>query len=109
MKMTNQFVLFNTFFFLMIRRPPTSTLFPYTTLFRSHQYAPYILACLADRHCANASSRLARLRNPKYAAKANAATTSKTVITLRRTDAFGSWRTLEPFCSGMEIFLIPRR
>src|SRR5260370_11717384 len=26
---------FRTFFFLMIRRPPRSTLFPYTTLFRS--------------------------------------------------------------------------
>src|SRR5690348_17992452 len=26
------------FFFLMIRRPPRSTLFPYTTLFRSSQY-----------------------------------------------------------------------
>src|SRR2546430_5960565 len=26
---------FNLFFFLMIRRPPRSTLFPYTTLFRS--------------------------------------------------------------------------
>src|SRR3984893_2978812 len=26
-----------TDFFLMIRRPPRSTLFPYTTLFRSHQ------------------------------------------------------------------------
>src|SRR5688572_33308504 len=26
---------FNGFFFLMIRRPPRSTLFPYTTLFRS--------------------------------------------------------------------------
>src|SRR5438094_10174651 len=25
------------FFFLMIRRPPRSTLFPYTTLFRSNQ------------------------------------------------------------------------
>ena len=24
------------FFFLMLRRPPRSTLFPYTTLFRSH-------------------------------------------------------------------------
>src|SRR5947208_17000708 len=24
------------FFFLMLRRPPISTLFPYTTLFRSH-------------------------------------------------------------------------
>src|ERR1019366_10694322 len=28
-------VLFFFFFFLMIRRPPRSTLFPYTTLFRS--------------------------------------------------------------------------
>src|SRR2546422_4920457 len=27
------------FFFLMIRRPPRSTLFPYTTLFRSHAAA----------------------------------------------------------------------
>src|SRR5438445_11572891 len=30
------FVSFFFFFFLMIRRPPRSTLFPYTTLFRSH-------------------------------------------------------------------------
>src|SRR5256884_6491949 len=28
------------FFFLMIRRPPRSTLFPYTTLFRSHVIEP---------------------------------------------------------------------
>src|SRR3712207_8581498 len=28
-------VLYLSFFFLMIRRPPRSTLFPYTTLFRS--------------------------------------------------------------------------
>src|SRR2546422_1559388 len=28
-------MLFFLFFFLMIRRPPRSTLFPYTTLFRS--------------------------------------------------------------------------
>src|SRR2546428_8286027 len=28
------------FFFLMIRRPPRSTLFPYTTLFRSKQFTP---------------------------------------------------------------------
>src|SRR6266581_7467090 len=27
--------VFSIFFFLMIRRPPRSTLFPYTTLFRS--------------------------------------------------------------------------
>src|SRR5687767_16010259 len=28
---------FSIFFFLMIRRPPRSTLFPYTTLFRSRE------------------------------------------------------------------------
>src|SRR5574337_1813514 len=33
--------LFFFFFFLMIRRPPRSTLFPYTTLFRSD----YLLLC----------------------------------------------------------------
>src|SRR5471030_3393071 len=34
------------FFFLMIRRPPRSTLFPYTTLFRS-------LACVSRHHHAD--------------------------------------------------------
>src|SRR3989442_11278867 len=33
----DQFLYFVEFFFLMIRRPPRSTLFPYTTLFRSLQ------------------------------------------------------------------------
>src|SRR2546427_6553850 len=32
-----QIMLFDFFFFLMIRRPPRSTLFPYTTLFRSSE------------------------------------------------------------------------
>src|SRR5947199_8030158 len=31
--------MFFFFFFLMIRRPPRSTLFPYTTLFRSDRFA----------------------------------------------------------------------
>src|SRR3712207_8395056 len=41
------------FFFLMIRRPPRSTLFPYTTLFRSKPAEPSVRAasnrpCLAE-------------------------------------------------------------
>src|SRR5438093_8851071 len=32
---THHIHLLSSFFFLMIRRPPRSTLFPYTTLFRS--------------------------------------------------------------------------
>src|SRR5258708_36847956 len=36
--------LFFFFFFLMIRRPPRSTLFPYTTLFRSeHDHVVHLL------------------------------------------------------------------
>src|SRR2546427_12517150 len=34
----SSFILVFSFFFLMIRRPPRSTLFPYTTLFRSQPF-----------------------------------------------------------------------
>src|SRR5690349_22542761 len=33
----------------MIRRPPRSTLFPYTTLFRSRRTSPLPVACFARR------------------------------------------------------------
>src|SRR2546425_9982915 len=35
------------FFFLMIRRPPRSTLFPYTTLFRSAQEDRFVVDVVA--------------------------------------------------------------
>src|SRR2546430_16778374 len=38
--------MFFFFFFLMIRRPPRSTLFPYTTLFRSETHYPFARQCL---------------------------------------------------------------
>src|SRR2546429_3566168 len=41
------------FFFLMIRRPPRSTLFPYTTLFRSRDHAEIQegeMSVLRDEH-----------------------------------------------------------
>src|SRR5450631_651532 len=44
------------FFFLMIRRPPRSTLFPYTTLFRSDP-APVRLARRRARGQGNLASR----------------------------------------------------
>src|SRR5258708_10524497 len=40
-------LLFTFFFFLMIRRPPRSTLFPYTTLFRSRFCRPASRAAAA--------------------------------------------------------------
>src|SRR5437773_9136871 len=41
------------FFFLMIRRPPRSTLFPYTTLFRSQTHN--VNRCGRSRHLARKS------------------------------------------------------
>src|SRR5256885_10990840 len=43
------------FFFLMIRRPPRSTLFPYTTLFRSVQFSCFSRA--RSKVCGGASMR----------------------------------------------------
>src|SRR5215211_8769855 len=47
------------FFFLMIRRPPRSTLFPYTTLFRSRRCAG---SCSRARPAAPSPARRARRR-----------------------------------------------
>src|SRR5450432_4943485 len=44
------------FFFLMIRRPPRSTLFPYTTLFRSARWRPRHSVC----RCASPGRSMAR-------------------------------------------------
>src|SRR2546426_8062881 len=41
--------IYFVFFFLMIRRPPRSTLFPYTTLFRSVENSVFSL--IAYSHC----------------------------------------------------------
>src|SRR2546422_5323167 len=63
----------------MIRRPPRSTLFPYTTLFRSHQRRRYLLgadvqrcwialseAAISLRHPGRSRSRRARHRSEEH-------------------------------------------
>src|SRR5574337_1607048 len=44
-------------FFLMIRRPPRSTLFPYTTLFRSRQVFGFVNVALQRFQVEHCSSR----------------------------------------------------
>src|SRR2546427_10127238 len=48
------------FFFLMIRRPPRSTLFPYTTLFRS---APFVV--LIGANMPSVLAEISFLTNPR--------------------------------------------
>src|SRR5258708_13805480 len=45
------------FFFLMIRRPPRSTLFPYTTLFRSLQFRHWYRTVRRRRQSPNLAER----------------------------------------------------
>src|SRR2546430_4464438 len=49
------------FFFLMIRRPPRSTLFPYTTLFRSYGEVRRAARQIADERLTRADSAIANL------------------------------------------------
>src|SRR5256885_9669808 len=56
----------NAFFFLMIRRPPRSTLFPYTTLFRS-----------ALKKSCNSGKSTARCQPPSLAANRSEEHTSE--------------------------------
>src|SRR5437762_12465588 len=49
--------LYFFFFFFRLRRPPRSTLFPYTTLFRSSRCGPRQRAVWCSRATASASSR----------------------------------------------------
>src|SRR5207249_10031475 len=51
------------FFFLMIRRPPRSTLFPYTTLFRSHTH-PRRRNCVSGSPCNRGVGRAASGPSP---------------------------------------------
>src|SRR2546429_4026683 len=52
----SRLIIFFLFFFLMIRRPPRSTLFPYTTLFRS------TLIGAGQHHCARGKIHACRNR-----------------------------------------------
>src|SRR5689334_24484110 len=57
------------FFFLLIRRPPRSTLFPYTTLFRSRLgRSPPLRRCARDPFVQPA--RAPRRRPPRFGARA---------------------------------------
>src|SRR5258706_13595642 len=75
------------FFFLMIRRPPRSTLFPYTTLFRSPQgaHCVYSNASLAVSACKN-------WRSPKRGTPSKGRPRSEGVVPLPTREGEGAKR-----------------
>src|SRR2546430_3994261 len=64
---TNQRPKYVSFFFLMIRRPPRSTLFPYTTLFRSALACATLHApAVAARHSSAGAARARTSRSEEH-------------------------------------------
>src|SRR2546425_11258255 len=57
------------FFFLMIRRPPRSTLFPYTTLFRSRVRCRNTPDCWRCSRASTTASRGSRDAGPGHSAR----------------------------------------
>src|SRR5579863_872924 len=65
------FFFFYIFFFLMIRRPPRSTLFPYTTLFRSRntfidRTVPFASTRASDKSISRSEEHTSELQSPVH-------------------------------------------
>src|SRR5258707_1851887 len=103
------------FFFLMIRRPPRSTLFPYTTLFRSvlcvlrdetirrwqnhargySETADSAQSCLSDRKSTRLNSSHANISYAVFCLKKKTCKTSNRGHMDRRTKKYGSLLSYE--------------
>src|SRR5215203_6996543 len=95
------FLFFFLLFFLMIRRPPRSTLFPYTTLFRSRCHA----APPAERRCGCARPPPAARQRDRKSTRLNSshANTSYAVFCLKKTQKV----ELEHACRHRDIEGVP--
>src|SRR6266403_5329186 len=99
--------MFYFFFFLMIRRPPRSTLFPYTTLFRSR-------GALIHPHLPSGASTVGTMVEMKHLAPTPVGMTVRARATLLETDgrrylfAVEAWDDKEKVAEGRhERFVIP--
>src|SRR2546430_16326397 len=70
----------------MIRRPPRSTLFPYTTLFRSQEAGDLIIAFKGDEICWTGVKKLCDVVAGKVSGR-----TSNTEVTLFKSNGIASW------------------
>src|SRR3989338_499185 len=86
-ELQSQFYLLFLLFFLMIRRPPTSTLFPYTTLFRS--MGARFICLAAHRVSKNQTTEAGPGRTWSFRKKRPSTTTWHSKI--RRTPTFCIW------------------
>src|SRR5260221_6075685 len=85
------------FFFLMIRRPPRSTLFPYTTLFRSIRKLRYNLTHSIRKYFGGRDGPLEALQGDRKSTRLNSSHTviSYAVFCLKKKKNHNKARALE--------------
>src|SRR2546429_7038552 len=84
------------FFFLMIRRPPRSTLFPYTTLFRSH--SPRSPPSQGSCRARNRESALSYADSPVFADTRGSAATGESDRKSTRLNSSHGYISYAVFC-----------
>src|SRR5947207_8199466 len=94
---------FWSFFFLLIRRPPRSTLFPYTTLFRS-AVAPK-LGCAAGLSADPGEPELESAERDRKSKRLNSSHTviSYAVFCLKKKKEEAVFHTVKPANPGVEV------
>src|SRR2546428_8372302 len=84
------------FFFLMIRRPPRSTLFPYTTLFRSHHDIELELSRLRRRRDGDVVSERLVARSEEHTSELQSRSDLVCRLLLEKKKRDGSGRSEPP-------------
>src|SRR4028119_2536699 len=101
-------VFFFVFFFLMIRRPPRSTLFPYTTLFRSLHLPDSDGACVLERLAAEPRTGAIPVRGDRKSGSAGMPRPiSYAVFCLTTPPSPSPRRHSHTFFSGATLYLSP--
>src|SRR5205085_6613042 len=101
-----------SFFFLLLRRPPRSTLFPYTTLFRSHADFIWMVGQQSERFFQSAGQQQHSGRRDRKSTRLNSSHSqiSYAVFCLKKKKKSSScrgrraWRRDRPLPGSAEIF-----
>src|SRR5438876_5912436 len=91
----------------MIRRPPRSTLFPYTTLFRSGARSPAIPTRRACRHLRRAAAKMATCRSEEHTSELQSPVHLVCRLLLEKKNIYNSLTNPKPTLTAVQLTLTP--
>src|SRR5256886_8361615 len=93
--------VFSVFFFLMIRRPPRSTLFPYTTLFRSRSSSSTSNSASLASRASRLAARFASSRSEEHTSELQSQSNLVCRLLLeKKKNSLRPYGQRQPLCGG---------